>query len=176
MPDGSAPCLEMHELATDEAAVEPAGVLLDQHQSCSHILVCDDDREVTSAMRPGTSGLQEQPPLKVAPKLPEPVLAALTDEALQASGAALIATTAQGAVLYWNDAAQRLYGWKATEALGRNVVDVTPALQSREQAAEIMKRLQQGQPWEGDIVLRRRDGTPFKAFVTDVLWAISKPG
>ena len=168
-PDGSAPSLEMHEAPDDRAAAEKAGVLLDQHRSCSHILVCEGDREVTSAIRPGSSRLEDQPPLKIAPKLPESLLAALTDESLQASGAALIATSPEGAVLYWNDAAQRLYGWKATEALGRNVVDVTPALQSREQAAEIMKQLQRGQPWEGDIVLRRRDGTPFKAFVTDVL-------
>jgi PAS domain S-box-containing protein len=158
----------MHDLPSDEAAIERSHVLLSQHRSCSHILVCDGDREVTATMRKGASPLVDGIAVDPAPRLPDAVRKALTDETVQASGAALIATTAQGAVIYWNDAAQRLYGWKADEALGRNVVEVTPALQSREQSEAIMKRLQQGKPWEGDIVLRRRDGTPFKAFVADV--------
>jgi PAS domain S-box-containing protein len=159
----------MHEFASDQAAIKRSELLLAQHRSCSHILVCDGDREVTATVRPGAGGPRDPLVATSAPDLPDPVRAALTDKAVQASGAAVIATTPQGAVLYWNEAAVRLYGWKAEEALGRNVVNVTPALQSREQAAEIMKQLQRGEPWEGDIVLRRRDGTPFKAFVTDVL-------
>jgi hypothetical protein len=55
----------------------------------------------------------------------------------------------------------------AEEALGQSIMALTPALQAREDAERIMQDLQSGQRWEGEIVLRRRDGTPFRAFVFD---------
>jgi PAS domain S-box-containing protein len=81
---------------------------------------------------------------------------------------ALIATQADGAIMFWNRGARRLYGWSETEAIGRNVVEVTPAVQSREAAAEVMAVLARGEPWEGEIVLRKRDGAPFRAYVADI--------
>lgn len=81
---------------------------------------------------------------------------------------AVIATTVLGAVAYWNEAAERLYGWRAKEALGRNVVDLTPASYTRDEAEKIMRQLQAGEPWDGEIVLRRRNGEPFLAYVMDV--------
>ncbi|MFC3068271.1 PAS domain-containing protein [Phenylobacterium soli] len=81
---------------------------------------------------------------------------------------AVIATTIAGVVAYWNDAAERLYGWKAKEALGQNVVDLTPASYSRAEAEAIMARLQAGEAWDGEIVLRGRGGAPFLAYVMDL--------
>ena len=60
---------------------------------------------------------------------------------LGAVGSAVIATDLNGIVLYWNPAAEKLYGWSSSDALGRNIVDVAPAPQSQEQAGEIMKQL-----------------------------------
>jgi PAS domain S-box-containing protein len=93
---------------------------------------------------------------------------ALAASAARALQAAVIATTPQGVVAYWNRAAQLLYGWTAEEALGRNILELTPAMQSREQAAEIMRVLQAGEPWQGEFVVRGRDGIPFAAFVADL--------
>jgi hypothetical protein len=59
MPDGSAPSLEMHDLPSDEAAIERSGVLLAQHRSCSHILVCDGDREVGTTRQRAASRQME---------------------------------------------------------------------------------------------------------------------
>jgi PAS domain S-box-containing protein len=80
---------------------------------------------------------------------------------------AVIATDMAGTITYWNRHAERLYGWSAAEATGRNILEVTPAETSHEQAAEIMSRLAAGETWSGEFNVRRRDGTSFPAMVTD---------
>ncbi|MFC3071034.1 PAS domain-containing protein [Phenylobacterium soli] len=85
-----------------------------------------------------------------------------------AEDTAVIATTLQGQVAVWNRAAERLYGWSEAEALGRDILELTPAKYTREQSAEIMQALQAGETWEGEILLRRRSGDPVVAFVLDV--------
>ena len=80
---------------------------------------------------------------------------------------AVIATDLNGHILYWNTFAERLYGWKAEEAVSLNVLDTVARADSREKAAEIMTRLQQGESWSGEILLKTKDGTEFPAMVTD---------
>ncbi|HEX5706847.1 MAG TPA: ATP-binding protein [Pyrinomonadaceae bacterium] len=80
---------------------------------------------------------------------------------------AVIASDLTGRIIYWNRHAEKLYGWTAAEALGRNIIDVTPAEEAFEQAAEIMARLFAGESWSGEFNVRRRDGTTFPAMVTD---------
>ncbi|MCW2586868.1 MAG: hypothetical protein JWN55_2384 [Frankiales bacterium] len=86
---------------------------------------------------------------------------------LEAVGQAVIASQPTGEILYWNRQAEAMYGWAAGEVLGRNIVDVTPAVQSVEQAEELMRALGEGQSWTGDFLVRRRDGSTFAALVTD---------
>ncbi len=77
---------------------------------------------------------------------------------LDAVGQAVIATDRDGTITYWNRAAETLYGWTAAEAIGRNVLEVTPTDQSAEQAAHVMEALRAGQGWSGEFEVRRRDG------------------
>jgi PAS domain S-box-containing protein len=86
---------------------------------------------------------------------------------LNAVGQAVIATNTRGIITYWNRAAEQLYGWSEAEVLGRNIVDVTPAETSRDQATNILDRLIAGESWSGEFLGKRRDGTPFPAIVTD---------
>jgi len=55
-------------------------------------------------------------------------------------GQAVIATDLLGKVTYWNNAAEKIYGWSSSEAIGQNIVDLTPARQSNEQAIDILKK------------------------------------
>jgi PAS domain S-box-containing protein len=80
---------------------------------------------------------------------------------------AVMATDLQGTILYWNQAAQRLYGWESKEVLGKNIMEVTPSEMTRDQAETIMHQLSQGQKWTGDFQVRRKDGTTFIARATD---------
>jgi diguanylate cyclase (GGDEF)-like protein/PAS domain S-box-containing protein len=80
---------------------------------------------------------------------------------------AVIATDLDGTITYWNPFAEKLYGWSAEETVGRNIVDVTPSDTTREQGAQIMKRLKAGHSWSGEFLVRHRDGTTFPMHVTD---------
>ena len=89
------------------------------------------------------------------------------DELLHALGHAVIATDTRGTVLFWNGAAEQLYGWPAAEAVGRDVTEVTVPEMSRQAAAEIMAALREGRPWSGGFPVRRRGGDVLHALVTD---------
>lgn len=86
---------------------------------------------------------------------------------LNAVGQTIVATDLKGNIIYWNRAAEQLYGWQEAEVLGRNIVDITPAETSKEQAMDIMNRLIVGEHWSGEFIAKRRDGTIFAAIVTN---------
>ncbi len=86
---------------------------------------------------------------------------------LGASGAATIVTSVDGTVQYWNDAATTLFGWTASEAAGRPVVELTTPVTARGRAEAIMTQLRQGESWRGEFWLTSKDGRTFPAMVTD---------
>lgn len=86
---------------------------------------------------------------------------------LAALGQAVITTDLEGVVVYWNPAAQELYGWTAEEALGRNIATLSVPDVAQEVAADIMAALLEGVPWSGGFPVRRKDGSMFPALVTD---------
>ena len=86
---------------------------------------------------------------------------------LAAVGQAVIATDPAGTVLYWNRAAEELYGWTAVETLGRSVLELTPSTQTDVQAGELMALLAAGENWTGDFVVRDRAGREFPVLVSD---------
>ncbi len=86
---------------------------------------------------------------------------------LDAVEQAVIATDLVGNIIYWNRYAEVLYGWKATEVLGRPIIEVTPTSTTQEQALEIMADLQAGESWSGEFWVQRHDGTTFPAIVID---------
>src|SRR5215211_5004607 len=86
---------------------------------------------------------------------------------LDAIGQAVIATDAQGKIIYWNRAAEHLYGWSAKDVMGRTILEVTTTEETAERAQEIMSELSAGRSWSGKFTMRRKDGTTFPAMVTD---------
>src|SRR5918998_1377196 len=86
---------------------------------------------------------------------------------LDAVGQAIIATDLQGRIIYWNRAAEELYGWSKEEVMGRPIVEVTPSEEMLERAEEIMTELRAGRSWSGEFVVQRKDGSTFSAMVTD---------
>ena len=86
---------------------------------------------------------------------------------LDAVEQAVIATDLEGTITYWNRFAELLYGWRADEAVGHNILDVTPAESSHMVASEILSYLRAGDRWSGEFLVRRRDGATFLAEVID---------
>lgn len=88
---------------------------------------------------------------------------------INAVGEAVIATDMQGEIIFWNQAAERIYGWERDEVLGKDVVEVTPTEESSASAAEIVESLKQGNFWSGEFWVRHKDGRKFPAHVTDTI-------
>ncbi|MBD3312025.1 PAS domain S-box protein [archaeon] len=91
----------------------------------------------------------------------------LQAELLKAVGQAVIATKPDGEIFYWNKAAEKLYGWKEEEVIGKDISKVTPTDMSRRQANKIMAKLRKGESWEGEFMVQKKDGTEFPAIVSD---------
>jgi PAS domain S-box-containing protein len=108
--------------------------------------------------------------MDIAPRAAEGAEAAIrrAAELFDTDHQAVIGTLISGEIVYWNPAAERLYGWSSDEVLGRSIVEVTPSSPSRQQAVAIMSRLQEGHSWTGRFRVRMRDGTEFEAHVRDV--------
>jgi diguanylate cyclase (GGDEF)-like protein/PAS domain S-box-containing protein len=82
--------------------------------------------------------------------------------------ASVLATDMTGTVISWNSGAEALYGWTREEAIGRNARDlVVPA--STEQAERLLAELSRDGRWDGEIEVRRKDGTLFTAYVRNRL-------
>jgi len=79
----------------------------------------------------------------------------------------VIATDLNGKVIYWNSFAERLYGWASKEVLGADIVEIVPALSSKEHAAIVMEQLRDGLSWSGEMIVQHRDGSEFLAAITD---------
>ena len=78
---------------------------------------------------------------------------------LEAVGQSIIATDLEGKVLYWNSAAEELYGWSSEEALGRRLRDLTLSEELLDQAEVVVSHLRAGRTWSGETLLRRKDGS-----------------
>lgn len=91
----------------------------------------------------------------VPPPLGDHALADL----VRASGNAITAMAPDGIVTAWNPAAERLYGYGESEALGRHIDMLVPD-DRREEAAELLARLAAGERVEHFETRRRtKDGT-----------------
>jgi PAS domain S-box-containing protein len=80
---------------------------------------------------------------------------------------AVIATDLRGIVVYWNAAAERLYGWSRDEVIGHAITELTVGPEDEQVAERVMTALRDAGRWEGDFWVRRKDGTRFLAHVAD---------
>jgi PAS domain S-box-containing protein len=72
-------------------------------------------------------------------------------------GQAVIGCQIDNTIIYWNQAATYLYGWKAEEALGRQYYEVIPTQLSPEMAGSIRTTLRKGEVWSGEMAVQRHD-------------------
>ena len=84
---------------------------------------------------------------------------------LDAVEQSVIATDLEGKITFWNRYAEKLFGWKAEEVVGRKITEITTP--DDDQAEEIMSQLLKGKSWSGEFTLQKRDGTTFPAYVSD---------
>lgn len=80
---------------------------------------------------------------------------------------AVIATDLEYKVTWWNHFAETLYQWKSEEVLGRNVLDLIVPDESRSTGEAILESMKTTGYWEGEFVVRRKDGSTFPAYAYD---------
>jgi len=88
-------------------------------------------------------------------------------ELLNTIGQAVMATDLDGKINFWNKAAEKMYGWTTEEAIGKNIIRITPVQQSKEQALELMQELTKGNVWTGEFLVKNKDGISYPVYVTN---------
>ena len=94
--------------------------------------------------------------------------ASLHDTLFNSVAEAAIVTDSTGRVSAWNARAEFLYGWSPDEALGRHITDLTVPTSQAADAQQILSALAEGQPWAGEFLVSRRDGSSFWARVRNI--------
>ncbi len=92
---------------------------------------------------------------------------ALQAQLLQAVNSAVIATDKNNRIIYWNNAATALYGWKSEDVYGHDILEITPHETNRAMAADIMRSLIRGKRWSSDFLVKKKNGEVVPVFVTN---------
>jgi len=79
---------------------------------------------------------------------------------------AMVLLDTHGVVIGWNSAAEDLFDWPSSEALGRHAVSLVPEGTPREEVASILNRVQNGELLAGQLPAFRRNGDPVKRTAT----------
>ena len=85
---------------------------------------------------------------------------------LDAVKAAMIGTDLTGNIIFWNPAAEELYGWSSAEVLGQNIMQITVSQETEQQAKEHMQSVIAGGSWCGEFHVRCKSGAQLAALVT----------
>lgn len=91
----------------------------------------------------------------------------LQADMLDAVGQAVIATDTEGKIIYWNKTAELIYGWRFEEVKGQDIMEISPASSTVDQAKDIMEILRKGKSWIGEFEVKRKDGSVFPVIVSD---------
>src|SRR5438093_2884613 len=89
----------------------------------------------------------------------------LTEQArlLDLSNDAIIVRDAEDRVTYWNQGAEKIYGYTREEALGKVIYDLLKT-EHPEARSKIYQKLLRDNRWEGELVHTRRDGKRLTMF------------
>ncbi len=71
-----------------------------------------------------------------------------------------------GQVLHWNPAAERLFGWNSSEAIGRTIDEVLPTWYPFEEDASLLNMVLRDGSWSGEVIQKGRDGGLLKTMAS----------
>ncbi len=80
-----------------------------------------------------------------------------------------IATDLEGNIMYWNTAAETLYGWTSEEVLGKKSTDFFLTINSQMLIKDLHRRVDQTGVWNGEMEFNRKDGTTLAVQVSSSL-------
>ncbi|XP_012574462.1 uncharacterized protein [Cicer arietinum] len=80
--------------------------------------------------------------------------------------AVYVQRVSSGEIIYWNDSAETLYGWKDYEIIGQRVADFLVSEEYYGPLRKILERVITGVPWSGQFPFKKRSGEIMMAMVT----------
>ncbi|KAI3916851.1 hypothetical protein MKW92_042943 [Papaver armeniacum] len=86
---------------------------------------------------------------------------------LQSMGQAVHIFDDKGLIIYWNRAAEDLYGYSASEAVGHNVLDLIVEKHAYEEGKQIIHRSARGESWTGLFPVIDKQGRRFQILASD---------
>ncbi|MCD7464220.1 hypothetical protein HAX54_052311 [Datura stramonium] len=72
-----------------------------------------------------------------------------------------------GQIIYWNRTAEKLYGYSAAEALGRDLIELLTDARDHDAANNIVHRVIRGESWTGQFPVKNKQGDRFLVVATD---------
>lgn len=82
---------------------------------------------------------------------------------------AIIASDARYRITAWNAAAEAMYGWKASEVLGQNGLEIIRTEWPEQDAEEMRQVIRKTGRWLGEATQVRRDGSRFPVEVSSIV-------
>src|SRR5580692_5841425 len=132
--------------------------LLATHEALADCILNDPEARDTISQ----SLLNELPALRLKADKAIGLLAAIVDS----SEDAIVSKTLEGIISSWNTAAERLFGYTASEAVGQHISLIIPANRRNEETV-IIERIKKGERIEHfDTVRVRKDKTPLDISLT----------
>ncbi|GMP57111.1 hypothetical protein CsSME_00021333 [Camellia sinensis var. sinensis] len=86
---------------------------------------------------------------------------------LQSMGQSVHIFDLNGRIIYWNRAAEHLYGYSATEALGQDAIELLTYAQDFDVANNIVQRVAMGESWTGQFPVKNKKGDRFLIVTTN---------
>jgi PAS domain S-box-containing protein len=97
---------------------------------------------------------------------PEIALAGIAGaELIDQAPAAIVVTDRDGAIVSWNRRAERLFGYAASEVIGRTAEDLTAGAALPPVVAALRSRVRAGGIWDGEVPAVRKDGSRIRIHV-----------
>ena len=88
---------------------------------------------------------------------------------LQHVSDAIISTDLEFNIKSWNKAAEKIYGWKAGEVMGKPVHKVTQLEYPHDRMEDVLEKFFEKGFWEGEVLQKRKDGAVINVLASESL-------
>ena len=79
---------------------------------------------------------------------------------------AVVATDTKGIVTYWNQGAEKIFGWSAIEITGKSLFDLILKPECSYRSVEIFDEIKNSNTWAGELFVNLKDNNPLYIYFT----------
>ncbi|KKK43131.1 MAG: Signal transduction histidine kinase [Candidatus Lokiarchaeum sp. GC14_75] len=79
---------------------------------------------------------------------------------------AIISTDLDFNIISWNNAAEKIYGWKAEEVIGKNIMETIAVEYPYDEQESVLKQFSEEGYWKGEVIQPHKNGTPINVLTS----------